>query len=109
MKNRIATALFIVFFIISASVSAQNKKAENNKTVTFEVSMTCENCVRTIEKNIAYEKGMKDMKIDLTKKLVTLRFDTSKTSEEKIIEAFDKLGYVAVVKKGNQTERNVNK
>lgn len=84
------------------SVNAQNKKATHNKTVTFEVSMTCENCKKTIEKNIAFEKGMKDMHVDLYNKLVTLTFDSRKCNEHKIIEAFAKLGYDAVVVKNKK-------
>ena len=49
------------------------------------------------------------MKVDLEKKLVTLTFDTRKTSEEKLIEAFEKLGYTAEAVQNNQNEKNVNK
>ena len=65
--------------------------------------MTCENCKKTIEKNIAFEKGMKDMKVDLDNKLVTLTFDSRKNNEQKIIEAFSKLGYDAVVMKNKKS------
>ena len=109
MKTKIWIVAVIALIMISLAAEAQSKKNENTKTVTFEVSMTCENCQRTIEKNIAWEKGMKDMKVDLEKKLVTLTFDTRKTSEEKLIEAFEKLGYTAEAVQNSQNEKNVNK
>lgn len=96
MKNIIIASLLTILMAVTG-VNAENKKVNHNKTVTFDVSMTCENCVRTIEKNIAFEKGMKDMKVDLPSKRVTLTFDTRKTDEEKIIKSFEKLGYEAVV------------
>ena len=109
MRTRMVVMFMFSLMLNSLIVVAQNKKVNYSKTVTFEVSMTCENCKRTIEKNIAYEKGMKDMKVDLEKKLVTLTFDTRKTSEEKLIEAFEKLGYTAEAVQNNQNEKNVNK
>ncbi len=109
MKIKIWIVAVIALIMISLAAEAQSKKNENTKTVTFEVSMTCENCQRTIEKNIAWEKGMKDMKVDLEKKQVTLTFDTRKTSEEKLIEAFEKLGYTAEAVQNNQNKKNVNK
>lgn len=87
--------LSCILLFVSISGGAQNKKKNFKKKVTFEVSMTCENCKRTIEKNIAFEKGIKDMKVDLPRKTVTLIFDIRKTDEHKIIEAFEKLGYTA--------------
>lgn len=103
MKTKILIISIIAVFMATLSVEAQNKKTNHNKTVTFEVTMTCENCKKTIEKNIAFEKGMKDMKFDLENKLVTLTFDSRKNNEQKIIEAFSKLGYDAVVMKNKKS------
>ena len=103
MKTKNLIISIIAVFMATLSVEAQNKKTNHNKTVTFEVTMTCENCKKTIEKNIAFEKGMKDMKVDLDNKLVTLTFDSRKNNEQKIIEAFSKLGYDAVVMKNKKS------
>ena len=103
MKTKILIISIIAVFMATLSVEAQNKKTNHNKTVTFEVTMTCENCKKTIEKNIAFEKGMKDLKVDLDNKLVTLTFDSRKNNEQKIIEAFSKLGYDAVVMKNKKS------
>ena len=97
MRTRMVVMFMFSLMLNSLIVEAQNKKVNYSKTVTFEVSITCENCKRTIEKNTAYEKGMKDMKVDLPQKRVTLTFDTRKTNEKQIIEALGKLGYDAAV------------
>ncbi|MFV0391777.1 MAG: heavy-metal-associated domain-containing protein [Paludibacteraceae bacterium] len=98
MKLKSIIIITLSVLAISIHAEAQTKKKDVNiKTVTFDVSMTCENCKKKIEKNIAFEKGIKDMQVSLDNKQVTLTFDTRKTNEEKIIEAFDKLGYNAVV------------
>ncbi|MEZ4996559.1 MAG: heavy metal-associated domain-containing protein [Bacteroidales bacterium] len=36
--------------------------------------MDCESCVNTIMKNIPFEKGVKDVKCDLTTKEVTVQY-----------------------------------
>lgn len=72
----------------------QNKKPTNDKEkVVFDVSMTCENCQKRIENNIAFEKGVTNMKVDLAKKTVEIEFKKSQTTVEKLQAAIEKLGY----------------
>ena len=44
----------------------QNVKKAATKTVTFNVSMHCKNCVKKINDNVAFEKGVKDSPFPLT-------------------------------------------
>ena len=83
-----------VFLFAAYSVSAQDKK-ENPKEaqVVFSVGMHCHNCEQKVKKNIAYEKGVKDLTTDLDKKLVTIKYQTDKTDKEKLKKAIEKLGY----------------
>ncbi|MDR1680019.1 MAG: heavy-metal-associated domain-containing protein [Prevotellaceae bacterium] len=91
MKN-----LAVIFGILLLTVSASAQKSTKNFTTTvFDVSLHCDNCVQKVESNIAYEKGVKDLKVNLEKKEVTVTYDASKNSDEKLIEAFRKLGYGA--------------
>lgn len=90
----------MVFFTgFSAGTFAQNKKEKKNnkEQVVFDVSMTCENCKKRIEKNIAFEKGVKDMKVDLPAKTVMLEFNPSQTDVEKLQKALVDLGYEASI------------
>jgi copper chaperone CopZ len=57
-------------------------------------------------KNIAYEKGVKDLQFDLKNKTVTLTFDTRKTDLPTLLKAFEKLGKPATVKKEAEAKRN---
>lgn len=106
MNAKILVAIFgILFFGCGIAVAKDKKKDDKKETVTFDVSMTCENCKKRIEKNIAFEKGITDMSVDLPKKTVTIEFKKDKTSIENIQKAFEKLGYTATVhqekKEGN--------
>ena len=82
--------------ILSATISAQIKSKTDKKNtveITFNVGMHCQSCKDRIEKNIPMEKGVKDLKVDLNKKEVTVVYNPVKTTVEKLIKAFQDLGY----------------
>lgn len=97
MKTKLFLFLMVCFTALSLNVDAQNKKKNNKEEVLFNVSMTCENCKKRIEKNIAFEKGVSDMKVDLPEKTVMVVFDPQKTDVGNLQKAFEKLGYTASV------------
>ena len=81
----------------NAEVVAMKAPKGEIKTVVFVTNMHCQKCVNKVNDNIAFEKGVKDMKVDLKTKTIT--YDASKTSVEKLAAAINKLGYTAEVKK----------
>ena len=79
----------------------QKTQKVQNKTVCFDVNVHCDNCKAKIEKNIAYEKGVKDLDVSVEKKTVKVTYDPSKTDEETLIASLQKIGYVAKVQPEN--------
>lgn len=79
------------------TVSAlQDKKAKKEKkTVTYNVSMHCKNCVAKITDNVSFVKGVEDLKVSLDEKTVTITYDPAKTDEATLQKAIEKLGYTA--------------
>jgi copper chaperone CopZ len=77
----------------NAQESGDKAKKKNSEKVTFAVNMHCENCKARIEKNISWEKGVKDLTVDLEKNTVTIVYNPQKTTEEKLKKAVEKLGY----------------
>lgn len=69
------------------------KKKGELKSVTFKVHLHCENCVKKVQENIAFEKGVKDLKVSLEDQTVAIKYDAAKTSEETLEAAIVKLGY----------------
>ena len=69
------------------------KKKGEVKEVTFLVHLHCENCVKKVQENIAFEKGVKDLKVSLDDQTVALKYDAAKTSEATLKAAIEKLGY----------------
>ncbi|MGM9738556.1 MAG: heavy-metal-associated domain-containing protein [Candidatus Cryptobacteroides sp.] len=90
-------AFFCAGRLAAAPVFVGNQAAEVKKiaykTVTFNVSMHCQKCVRKINDNVSFEKGVKDLSVSLDRKTVTVTYDPSRTDASKIKAALEKLGY----------------
>ena len=106
MKKTIILTIAALMTVSSAYVAAAEvtepsvltdkkpaKKKGEVKEVTFLVHLHCENCVKKVQENIAFEKGVKDLKVSLDDQTVALKYDAAKTSEETLKTAIEKLGY----------------
>ncbi len=88
--------LFIIICSVfcALSVSAANglsAKRSNRQTVVLSCDLHCQGCCDKIMKNIAFEKGVKDLVCDLDSKTVTLTYDTTKTDLPTLLKAFEKI------------------
>ena len=96
MAALIATASF------GAAVQDGQQKKKSAEAViaevTFVTTIDCKNCVKKVEANLPYEKGVKDMKVSPADKTVWIKYDASKTDKEKLARAINRLGYEAVEK-----------
>ena len=99
MKRILFIALTLLLMAGTAvAVQAQNKKENkqaNIQEVTFVTTIDCKNCVKKVEANLPYEKGIKDMKVNLDDRTVWIKYDADKTDKEKLAAAIVKLGYEA--------------
>lgn len=77
----------------AASSFAGPKKKVDLKEVTFDVELHCANCVKKVQENIAFEKGVKDLHVCLEDQIVYIKYDAAKTSEDKLRAAVEGLGY----------------
>ena len=77
-----------------------SRKKGEVKEVTFLVHLHCENCVKKVQENIAFEKGVKDLKVSLEDQTVAIKYDASKTSEAALKTAIETLGYPVSGKAG---------
>ncbi|QZT36633.1 cation transporter [Halosquirtibacter xylanolyticus] len=88
--------LFLLFAIFTPAMAKSEKKVE---TVTYVCSIDCDHCKKTIMKNIPYEKGVKNVEVDIKTKEVKVTFRKDKTDCKKLESAIEKLGYDAELKK----------
>ena len=75
------------------AVEKKAKKTKEVKEVTFNVHLHCANCVKKVQENIAFEKGVKGLDVCQGHQTVTVKYDPAKTSEETLKAAIEKLGY----------------
>jgi copper chaperone CopZ len=83
----------MILSIIGFNTSAQ--KADELKEVKIKTSAICDMCKETIEKQLAFEKGVKRSNLDVESKIVTVYYNPAKISPEKIRLAISRAGYDA--------------
>lgn len=91
MKTRKKITVLFIFVLTLGTVAAQ--KNQTDTTVCFKVSMDCMACKLKIEKNIAFEKGVKMLDISLADKTVKVKYNKNKNTAEKLKMAIEKLKY----------------
>lgn len=67
------------------------------RTVVYCSTVDCKNCEKKVMENISFEKGVRDVSVDLEQKTVSVVFDESKTDTLTLAKAIRKLGYGAQV------------
>lgn len=109
MRTKIfALGALLLMSALSANAETFDKK-KKKETVTYLVSMTCENCQQRIESNIPYEKGVTDLKVDLPNKLVTIEYRSDKTTADKLKAAIKEMGFTVVPFKNIKKETKEQK
>ncbi len=88
----------IVGLFITTTVKAQDATTAELKVMT---SAVCDECKTTIEKALAFEKGVKKSNLDVKSKIVTVTYNPKKTNPEKIRLAISNAGYDADDVKAN--------
>ena len=105
MKTKILFLLTALLLSFGTNVSAQKKKDNKKESVEFDVSMTCENCKKRIERTVSFEKGVTDMKVNLPEKTVFIEFRADKTSSDTLQKAIEELGYTVVLHQDKKEEK----
>ena len=77
----------------------------DKQVVTLSCDLHCQGCCDKIMKNIAFEKGVKDIVCDLKTKTVTVTYDANKTDVPTLLKAFDTIGKPAKVKEPKQDNK----
>lgn len=100
-------SMIVVFFAISISMFAVDKE------ISVQTDLHCGACKAKIEKTMKTINGIKSTKADVDSKIVTIKYDTDKLSDKKIIQTITDLGYKAsminvmqdIKKDGNGTDK----
>lgn len=98
MKNQTSkiSLMAIVAFTLLFSVNLfSQEKEKKTKTIEIKSTVVCGMCEERIIKDMAFEKGVKDVKVDLETKIITITYKTEKTDEKTLKKAITKIGYDA--------------
>ena len=93
MKTLKAFTLSLALVCVSVFSFAQGGK--KGEEVKFKTSAVCGMCKATLEKGMAYEKGVEKAVLDENTKVLTVTYNGTKTSADKLKKAVNDLGYDA--------------
>jgi copper chaperone CopZ len=68
---------------------------KKSDTIRIKTSVVCGMCKERVEENLAFEKGVKDVSVDLETRIVTIRYNPKSTSPDELRKKLSKLGYDA--------------
>lgn len=103
MRFHFSVVLLLLLSFFSFDYSVCTAKT-NKQVVVLSCDLHCQGCCDKIMKNIAFEKGVKDLVCDLKSKRVTVTYDANKTDVPTLLKAFEKIGKPARVEE-NQSQK----
>lgn len=92
MKNMKAILLVSVIML---TLTMNKANAQDVAEIKIKTSAVCDMCKETIEKYMAFEKGVKKSNLDVGSKILTVTYNPSKTTPDQLRKAVSKSGYDA--------------
>ena len=94
VRNLLLTTLTSLVLLgnVFATTSLRDDK---DKEIKIKTSAICGMCKARIERNLAFEKGVKESDLDVKTKIVTIKYNPAKTDVTKLKANISKTGYDA--------------
>lgn len=92
---KIVISGLLLSLLLSGVLVFSQEKASKLEKVIIKTSAVCQQCKDRLEKNIAFEKGVRAVSLDLETKELTVEFRTGKNTKEGLKKAVTKVGYDA--------------
>ncbi len=86
----IALVVALLAMLVGVAVAAP-KTEKKIATVVFTTDLDCHHCAQKVMNTIPYEKGIKDVQVDVPTKTVTVKYDEAKNSVELLTKAFESI------------------
>ena len=84
-------ALFAMLAMVAGMATAAPKAEKKILTVVFTTDIDCGHCAQKVYNTIPYEKGIKDVVVNVQKKTVLVKFDAAKNNIESLTKAFESI------------------
>lgn len=94
MKKTIQLIALCFAVLFTSEVKAQEPK-NDLLTVCYKTSMDCHECEVTLTNYLKFEKGVKDLKVDLKSNTIKVVYKSGKNSSENLAKGIKKQGYEA--------------
>ena len=98
MKKIVLMCLVALFGIGITNAQEPKNAVKKSVTVEFVTDIDCAGCAKKVTNTIPYEKGVKDVQVDVATKTVTVTYDPAKTNNETLVKAFSKIKIKAEAK-----------
>jgi len=86
------TIIITIIATLSINIASAQKSIE---TVEIQTSAVCDMCKETIERQLAFTKGVTAAELDVKTAIVTVSYKTNRTTIEDIRLAINEVGYDA--------------
>ncbi|CAN5451676.1 hypothetical protein BH10BAC1_BH10BAC1_14130 [soil metagenome] len=95
MKNLKKIVLSSIIMMVALITNTSKAQSSSTAELQIKTSAICDMCKTTIEKYMAFEKGVKKSTLDVDSKILTVIYDPKKTTPEQLRIAVSKSGYDA--------------
>ncbi|GAA4439741.1 hypothetical protein GCM10023091_22390 [Ravibacter arvi] len=89
------TSLLMAFVLMMGLANFAYSADNDSKEVKIKTSAKCKMCKSRLERNLGLSKGIESANLNLDDKVMTVKYNPKRTSEEKIREVIAKTGYQA--------------
>jgi periplasmic mercuric ion binding protein len=94
-KQMMINKAFLVTGVLLFMTLKVFSMGDKNVEIKIKTSAVCGMCKDRIEQGLAFEKGIKDVNLDVETKIATIKYNPSKITPDEIRKAISKLGYDA--------------
>ncbi|HOY33435.1 MAG TPA: heavy metal-associated domain-containing protein [Bacteroidales bacterium] len=100
-KKLIIASLMLMALMMVSTMTFSQKISKNEKEIQITTSAVCGMCKTHLEEGLAFEKGIKNVSLDLETKVLTVVYNAQKTDEARVLTLVNNLGYDANDTKAN--------
>jgi mercuric ion binding protein len=94
-KKTMVKRVFLLMGVLVLTTMSAFSMGDKNVEIKIKTSAVCGMCKDRIEQGLAFEKGIKDVSLDVETKIATIKYNPTKITPDQIRKAISKLGYDA--------------
>ena len=87
--KKLLFVLFVALLGTGVCFADNAKGAKKVVTTVFTTDIDCPHCSKKVLNTIPFEKGVKDVKVDVPTKTITVSYDASKNNDESLKKALN--------------------